>query len=61
MAPAGLGGMTLRAHGDIYLNHYAAGRIIFKAKGSDSKFGALQAPATNKINLQDQPKSAREQ
>jgi hypothetical protein len=53
--------MTLRAHGDIYLNHYAAGRIIFKAKGSDSKFGALQAPATNKINLQDQPKSAREQ
>jgi hypothetical protein len=36
----------LRTHGGIYLNHYAEGRIIFKAKGSDSKFGALQALAT---------------
>lgn len=33
-----------------FSNSYAVGRIIFKAKGSDSKFGALQAPATNQSN-----------
>ena len=34
------------ARGDcgIHLHCYAAGRLMFKVKGSDSKFGALRAP-----------------
>jgi hypothetical protein len=31
---------------DTHLNRYAAGRIILKVKCNNSKFGALQTPAT---------------
>ena len=39
-------------HSALNLKYYAAGRIIFKAKGRDSKFGWLQAPATIQICYQ---------
>ena len=42
--------MTLQVGYDTYLNRYAAGRTILKIKGNNSKFGALQTPATNPFN-----------
>jgi hypothetical protein len=38
--------VTLQLRYDTHLNRYAAGRIILKVKGNNSKFGALQTFAT---------------